>query len=207
VAVSDASIARATAHYPPADITPGEFEEFVAQLLGSAKPVVDHLTVTLHDKIEGPDGAYDFDATVRYQLAGMSFLVLVEAKRHKNPIKRELVQVLNQKVQSVGGHKGVMISTAPYQTGAVKFAKAHGVALVTVTEGRFTFETRDMLPGSAMSREEAAERFSIPTFVGHYYGPGRAPDSTRPWRLSPEDRGYPQYVAEFLLGRPVSQGD
>jgi hypothetical protein len=207
VPVSDASIAPATAHYPPADITPGEFEEFVAQLLGSAMPEVDHLTVTLHDKIEGPDGAYDFDATVRYRFAGMSFLVLVEAKRHKNPIKRELVQVLHQKVQSVGGHKGVMISTAPYQIGAVKFAKVHGVALVTVTEGRFTFETRDRLPGSAMSREEAAEQFNVPTFVGNYYGPGSTPDSIRPWRLSPEDRGYPQYVAEFLLGRPVPQED
>jgi len=201
VVVSNTSIAPATAHYPPADITPGEFEEFVAQLLGSARPVVDHLTVTLHDKIEGPDGAYDFDATVRYQFAGMSFLVLVEAKRHKIPIKRRLVQVLHQQVQSVGGHKGVMISTAPYQIGAVKFAKAHGIALVTVTEGQFTFETRDM------SREEAAERLNVPTFVGHYYGAGRTPDSTRPWRLSPEDRGYPQYVAEFLLGRPVPQGD
>jgi hypothetical protein len=168
---------------------------------------VDHLTVTLHDKVEGPDGIYDFDATVRYQLAGMSFLVLVEAKRHKNPIKRELVQVLHQKVQSVGAHKGVMISTAPYQIGAVKFAKAHGIALVTVTEGRFTYEARDMLPGPEMSRDEAAERFNVPTFVGHYFGPGSKPDTIRTWRLSAEDRGYPQYVAEFLLGRPVPQGD
>ena len=205
--MSDTSIARATAHYPAADITPGEFEEFVAQFLGSANPLVEHLTVNLHDKIEGPDGAYDFDATVRYQLAGMSFLVFVEAKRHKNPIKRELVQVLHQKVQSVAGHKGIMVSTAPYQIGALKFAKVHGIALVTVTEGQFTFETRDMLPKSAMSREEAADRYNIPIFVGQYYGPGGTPDSTRVWRLSPEDRGYPQYVAEFLLGRPVPQGD
>jgi hypothetical protein len=196
----DMSTARVTAQFPPPDITPEEFEEYVAQLLSSTEPLVDNLTVMIHDKIEGSDGAYDFDATVRYQLAGMSFLVLVEAKRHKNPIKRELVQVLHQKVQSVGGHKGVMISTAPYQTGAVKFARAHGIALVTVTEGRFTYETRDMSPGSAMSREEAAERFNLPTFVSHYYGPGSKPDSVRTWRLSPEDRGYPQYVAEFLLG-------
>jgi hypothetical protein len=202
----DISTARVTAQFPPPDITPEEFEEYVAQLLSSTEPVVDNLTVMIHDKIEGSDGAYDFDATVRYQLAGVSFLVLVEAKRHKNPIKRELVQVLHQKVQSVGGHKGVMISTAPYQTGAVKFARAHGIALVTVTEGRFTYETRDMSPGSAMSREEAAERFNLPTFVSHYYGPGSEPDSVRTWRLSPEDRGYPQYVAEFLLGCQVPPG-
>lgn len=88
-------------------------------------------------KSRASTGTFDFDATARYQFAGMSFLVLVEAKLHKNPIKRELVLVLYQKILSVGAHKGVMVSTAPYQAGAVAFAKTHGIALVTVTEGRF----------------------------------------------------------------------
>jgi Restriction endonuclease len=56
--------------------------------------------------VEGRDGTYDFDATVRYELAGVAFLILVEAKLHKNPIKRETVQVLHQKLQSVGAQKG-----------------------------------------------------------------------------------------------------
>ena len=30
---------------------------------------------------------------------------------HKNPIKRETVQVLHQKLQSVGAQKGVLVST------------------------------------------------------------------------------------------------
>ncbi|HET9897804.1 MAG TPA: restriction endonuclease [Streptosporangiaceae bacterium] len=106
----EARIARPTAQYPPADITPKQFEDFVASLLGAAEPIVDNLLVTLHEKIVVADGTYDFDATVRYDFAGMSFLVLVEAKKHKNAIKHELVQILHQKVGSVGGHKGVMIS-------------------------------------------------------------------------------------------------
>jgi hypothetical protein len=53
--------------YPSPDITPGEFEQFVAeQLIGSAYPLVDDLKVTLHERITGPDGTYDFDATVRF---------------------------------------------------------------------------------------------------------------------------------------------
>jgi hypothetical protein len=197
-------VARPTAMYPPPDITPGEFEEFVAQqLLGSASPEVDDLKVTLHEKIARPDGTYDFDATIRFNLAGMSFLVLVEAKRHKDPIKRELVQVLHQKMQSVGAHKGVMVSTAPYQRGALLFAIEHGIALVTVTEGRFLYEARDALGIPKMSREEAAERFGVPTFVGHYYGLGDEPGSIRSWLLSPEYLEYPRYVADFLLGRPA----
>jgi hypothetical protein len=111
----DETVSRATAHYLPADITPAEFETFVAELLGSTSPLVDHLRITLHESIAGPDGTYDFDCTVRYELMGLEFLVLVEAKRNSNPIKRELVQVLHQKLLSVGAHKAVMVSTAPYQ--------------------------------------------------------------------------------------------
>ncbi|MFF3373813.1 restriction endonuclease [Streptomyces sp. NPDC002680] len=199
----DSRVARPTALYPQPEITPSEFEKFVAhQLLGSADSKVNDLVVTLHEKIVGTDGVYDFDATVRYRFAGMSFLVLVEAKLHKNPIKRELVQVLHQKVQSVGAHKGVMVSTAPYQTGALQFAKVHGIALVTVTEGRFVFNTRDAAPTPHTSREEAGEGFGQPRFVAHHFGPGGKPGTTQAWLMSPDDDEYPCYVAELVLGQP-----
>ena len=203
VSEDDTRVARPTAFYPQPEITPGEFEEFVAeQLLGSAGSEVSDLVVNVHEKITGADGTYDFDATVRYQFAGMSFLVLVEAKLHRNPIKRELVQVLRQKMESVGAHKGVMVSASPYQTGAVTFAKAHGIALVTVTEGRFLFETRDASSVPQMSRDEAAERFGLPAFVGHYYGPGDEPGAIRACLLSADNGEYPRLVAQLLLGHP-----
>ena len=155
-------------------------------LLGAAGSAVDDLAVTVHEKILGADGAYDFDATVRYRFAGMAFLVVVEAKLHRNPIKRELVQVLHQKILSVGAHKGVMVATSAYQTGAVEFAKAHGIALVTVTESRFVFATRNTLTGAR------------PTFVAQYEG-GAGP---RGLVLSPDDEDHPVCVAKFLLGSP-----
>lgn len=178
---------RHGARYPRPSITPQEFEEFVArQLLGAAGSAVDDLTVTLHERISGADGAYDFDATVRYRFAGMSFLVVVEAKLHRNPIKRELVQILHQKILSVGAHKGVIVATSHYQGGAVAFAKAHGIALVTVTEGRFVFTTRNAAPGPR------------PALVAHCDGgPG-----SRGLMLSAADDDHPDCVAEYLLGRP-----
>lgn len=190
-------VARATAHYPPAEISPVEFELFVTELLGSVSPLVEGLEVTLHDRISGVDGAYDFDATVRFSLGGLQFLVLVEAKRHKNPIKRELVQVLHAKLQSVGAQKAAMIATAPYQRGALEYAKTHGIALATVTEGRFTFETKARDKPPAMSREEAAARYDLPTFIGHAYQPGGEPGSTSVTLLSVE---YPGYVLHTILG-------
>lgn len=195
------AVARLTARYPPADITPGQFEEFVAELLSCTKELVSGLKVTLHDKVKGADGTYDFDVTVRFEFCGMAFLIVVEAKQHKNPIKRELVQVLHQKLQSVSAQKAAMISTAPYQSGALEFARHHNIALVTLTEGRFTFETKSRERPQAMTREQAANLYGLPTFVGHAYTAGDEPRSTSITVMSPE---YPEYVAEMIFGLEVT---
>lgn len=193
---ADREVARPTAHYPPADLTPQEFEQFVVELLESVSPSVEGFQVILHDKLEGADGHYDFDATVRFALGGMDFLVLIEAKRHTNPIKRELVQVLHDKLRSVGAHNAAMISTAPYQRGALDYAKKRGIALVTITEARFTFETREAGEAPPLTREQAAAQ-GIPPFVAHAYRSADQPGSTSVTLLSPD---CPSYVAEVIFG-------
>lgn len=194
----DDVVARPTAHYPPADITPAEFESFVTSLFDSIEETggITNLRIQNHEVVQGRDGTYDFDATVRYELAGMAFLVLVEAKLHKHPIKRETVQVLHQKLQSVGAQNGVLVSTAPFQKGALDFALTHGIALVTVTEGRFTYETKAAAKPPAPTREQAQERFGIPIFVGHTYSNGDVPGSVGVTLMSPE---HPEYLAKHLL--------
>jgi hypothetical protein len=198
--LEDDEVDPITSQHPPADISPAEFEEFVVQLLKSIYSKVDDLIITPHDKVTGADGTYDFDVTVRFRVGDFQFYVLVEAKRHKNPIKRDLVMVLNQKKQSVGAHKGMMFSTAPYQKGARKSAMKHGIGLATVTEGRFTVAARAEASTPPMSRAQALEEFGIPTFVGFHYGPGREPGPVIETLLSPE---YPEDVVEMLTGQPM----
>ncbi|WP_328583601.1 restriction endonuclease [Streptomyces sp. NBC_00370] len=183
----DEVIARPTAHYARADITPAQFEQFVVELLRSMHPAGVDLQVALHETVHGMDGDYDMDTTVRYELLGMDFLVLVEAKHHTHPIKRELVQVLHHKLTSVGAHKALMVSTAPYQKGALVFAQAHGIALMTVTEGRYTFETKSTDTAPVMTRQEARDRFGVPSFVAHLYTPGQDAGSTRVQLVTPDD--------------------
>jgi Restriction endonuclease len=187
--------------YPPADMTPEEFEQWTAQILEAGGHGLDKFNIAVHDRISGVDGRFDFDATVRFEWAGMSFLILVEAKRHKRPVERELVQVLQSKVLSVGAQKGVMFSTAGFQRGAIEFAKVHGMALVSVTEGRFVLETKSAEPRPPLTREQAKELWNLPTFVGHCYGPGDDPESTR---ITTIDERNPAYVRELLLGLPES---
>lgn len=187
-------------HYPPADATPAEFEQFVVEVFRATGPEVGELEVQLHERVAGGDGEYDMDGTVRFRWGGVDFLVLIEAKMHKNPIKRDVVQVLNQKVQSTGAHKGVVVSTSNFQKGALEFAKEHGIALVEVTEGRFTYHTRSATDTAPMTREEAADRFGLPTFVGHCYGPADTPGSTLITVISTE---HPDYICQLLLGIPA----
>ena len=157
---------------------------------------ISHLRIQNHEVVQGMDGSYDFDATVRCELAGLALLILVEAKLHRNPIKRETVQVLHQKLKYVGAHKAVLVSTAPFQKGALDFALAHGIALVTITEGRFTYETKAASKPLVPTRGEAKEFFGLPTFVGHAYSNGDAPGSVSVTAMSPE---RPEYVAKHLL--------
>jgi len=103
-------------------------------------------------------------------------------------------------VQSAGAHKGVIVSTAPHQTGAVRFAQVHGIALATVTEGRFLYEARDALPAPQLSRAEAAARLGYPTFISNYYESGDKMGSIRVWSLLPGGDEYTRDVADLLLG-------
>jgi hypothetical protein len=98
----DAEFARRLQRYPPAKITPREFEEWAASVLGSVMGIVEDLHVAFHDRLEAADGTYEFDGTVRFRLGGMDYLTLIEAKLHKKPIERELVQVLQSNLESVG---------------------------------------------------------------------------------------------------------
>jgi len=187
------------ARYPVVTLSANEFEQFVTDLFALPSGVLENYKVTPHEHVVGVDGEYDLDVTIRFRLLGVDFLVVVEAKNHKDPIKREAVQVLRDKVRSVGGHKGILVSTSHFQRGAIKYAETNGIALVYITEGRFTVETFALeTPGAtpAMTRDEATQHYGLPPLVGVYVGPignGRAGIAV----VSPDDSNR---VAELLLG-------
>lgn len=79
----------------------------------------------------------------------------------------------------------------------MEFAKKQGIALVTVKEGRFSFEARSASPLPTMSREEASENLGLPTFIGHSYSGGDDLNRTPVTALSTK---RPEGVAEEILG-------
>lgn len=114
-----------------ASITPKEFETFCMNTLKAyaQRENLQDFTITENKIIDADDGTYQIDVYAEFTALGTKNKVLVECKRHSNPIKRELVAALYDKLRSVGAQKGILISTTGFQSGATKYAQKHGIAL------------------------------------------------------------------------------
>jgi restriction system protein len=124
------------------DVTPEQFEKMVVEYLDSLNHDLKHFKVEHQVLLKSPHGDFKMDAVAKFEALGAEFIVLVECKHHKNPIKRELVQVLADKVAASSGHKGMMFSTSNYQRGAIEYAKSRKITLIHFTEGEPVYESR-----------------------------------------------------------------
>ena len=172
------------------DLPPAEFERQVKMLLESWGQ---HLTEfsTSHRELLGQHRTYEIDIVVRFEALGASFLVLVECKHHRSPIKRDTVQVLHDRIRETGAHKGLLFSTSSFQSGAIEYAQRHGVALIQIAEGKTSYFTR-----SFDGPQEPPAWANVPPFVG--------------WLMSFEKDGgqsmslvsveHPAELREFIFG-------
>jgi restriction system protein len=153
--------------YPPIEPSPEEFEKAVKKILDATGIELSGYQSKHRDKVDGSDGEYEIDITIRFRVLGVEYLTLVECKRHANKVKREDVQTLWAKMLSLRAQKGIMFATSSFQSGALEFAKAHGIALVTLADGRSSYETR---AASSGFDEVPWERVpsAIPRVVGWY---------------------------------------
>lgn len=170
-----------------ANISPTEFELLVKEYLeGAAKGLKDFKA--LHNvHLLKSDGEYQIDIYAEFEVLGASFKVLVECKRHKSDIKREVVQLLYDKLRATGTHKGMIFSTSEFQSGAYKFAEEHGIALIRVIEGRYTYATKS----HGEQTYDPPPWADIPKYVGQY---------TRGATTTFLQDGYFEDLGEFLFG-------
>lgn len=127
-------------------LTPEEFEKEVQAFLLRQGCTLSNFQVQGREKLSGYDGTFEIDITARFEFLGADFLVLIECKQHRNPIKRDLVQILNDRIHSLNAQKGMLFSTTSFQAGAVRYAKAHKIALIQVLDSSFEYQTRTYDP-------------------------------------------------------------
>lgn len=134
----------------PIDITPEEFELQVKSWLARSRDDLKSFSVNHRLHLKGRSGEYEIDAVARFEIfGGAEIVVLVECKRYRDPIKRDMVMLLNQKLQETGAHKGMIFATSGFQRGALDFATEHGIATVTVQDGKTNYHTRSFGPDVA----------------------------------------------------------
>ena len=130
----------------PISLSPQAFELAVKGILdASGKELVSYSSSHL-EKVEGTDGDYIIDVVARFVALEAEFLVLIECKHHRRKIERHDVQALFAKMQSTGAQKGMLFSTSGYQSGAIEFAGAHGIALVQLADGNTSWAARSASP-------------------------------------------------------------
>jgi len=72
------------------------------------------------------------DVSFETSVIGSSILVLVECKYYKNVVDVGEVEEFHSKLDDIGAHKGIVITTQGFQEGAIKTAKGRGIALATL---------------------------------------------------------------------------
>ena len=124
-------------------MTPENYEIAVKNVMAAKGQELTDFRVEHKEILKGTDGEYELDVTARFTVfEGANFLILIECKHHKNPIKRELVQVLHNKLLSVGGHKAMMFTSSRFQRGAIEFAQIHGISLIYFAHSQMNYAVK-----------------------------------------------------------------
>ena len=153
-------------------LSPRDFEKYCRDiLLGFAEEAgLQDFQIYHDEKIKGHDGTYQIDVYGIFRISKMEFKILCECKQYKNPVKREVVTSLNQKLQSLGCQKGVVMTTSDFQSGAISFAKEHGIALIKVYDYNYDFLSHSS--GSVVEDPNdpfiVAERMMPPVRASYY---------------------------------------
>ena len=123
------------------EMTATDFEKYSLEILKALadKEGLTDFTITHDEKIAASDSTYQIDVYASYTALNCTFKVLAECKKYKKSVERKVVAELQAKLNSIGAQKGIVISTAGFQKGAVEYAKAHGIALIQIFDKYLMF--------------------------------------------------------------------
>ena len=128
----------------PLQVSPEDYERQVQQWVIEASRVEGRSIRWDHrELVKGNGGDYQIDVYGELDiLGGAAIKLLVECKRTRRPVEREEMLAFAMKLQDTSSHKGMMFSTAGYQSGAIQFAASRGIAAITFVDGQPKYETK-----------------------------------------------------------------
>lgn len=156
-------------------MTPTEFELHCMEILwGYAEEEKLPAFKIEHDvKLTSSDGTYQIDVYATYTALGAEMKILAECKQYKKRVGRDKVEVLESRLRSLGAQKGILLSTAGFQSGAIQFAEKHGIALIQVFDTRVNWYSHSSWPDAEIQEDDPftyGERH-LPVFQAHLIKP------------------------------------
>src|SRR5437016_5677354 len=111
---------------------------FEAQLL---KEYNRYIEVKHQETLLTPTGQkHKIDLNYTFEINNTRYLTVIECKCWKRRVTRNMTLTFNSVIESLNAHKGIMVTTVGYDSGAIAFAKEKGIALFKMTTTS-TFET------------------------------------------------------------------
>lgn len=92
-------------------------------------------------------GNYKIDLSYSFSLFEQTYLTLVECKYWNSSVSREKVGYFKSILDEVGAHKGVIVTTRGFQTGAITYAQRHNIGLIKITNDKY-FDTWSHIDGA-----------------------------------------------------------
>lgn len=142
-------------------LTPTEFELHCYEILKgyAEEEKLKDFSITHNEKIETYDGTYQIDVFAEFTALNSKIKVLCECKQYNSSITREKVVLLKDKLSSTGSHKGILLATNDFQSGAIQYAEAHGIALIKVED--YTLENYSFANESGVLDENDPYTYGI----------------------------------------------
>jgi hypothetical protein len=116
-----------------------DYELIVKKLLETKlqKEGLANLTAYHLKKYKGKSGQmHEIDVSFEVKVGELELLFLAECKHYSRRVGADDIMAFSFRMQDIGAHKGLIVTTAGFQAGAVTVAKTSRIALVIVAAGR-----------------------------------------------------------------------
>ena len=144
-----------------------KYEQFTQKVIGK---LLDSGIEVHHQKVyRGRISQRDIKVDVSFNcsVAGANLLFIVECKCYNHAVPVDDVEEFHSKIDDIGAHKGIMVTTKGYQSGTIKTAKGRGIALALLTQESQDGEM-DMIVASIkpITRHPSCDSFWQGNFLG-----------------------------------------
>jgi hypothetical protein len=115
---------------------PVDFETFVKSII---RDQLSDSNIQIHHRrrLRGKRSGYshEIDLSFEIDLVGTQVLVIVECKAYQRPVSVDDVLEFCSRIDDIGAHKGILVSTRGFTDGAIRLAESKNVAMIQAHVG------------------------------------------------------------------------